>query len=300
MQSQIIIKINQVIDHIESTLSEEQSLKKLAQIANMSKFHFHRTFKLVTQESPNEYLNRKRIEKIASLLLFKPDESISNLSFKYGFQNLSSFSRSFKKYYGFSASELKQKTKRQLSIKTSNNSKIGQTLISSNEYLCSIEKTKDWMDEKAEITTQYIPEIKLAYVRHWGNPYTIHEAFDKLLAWCQNVHYDSKGKDYFTLFHDNPNLTIEYKIQQSACIEIRKQTNLSSTISTLSIPAQKYVIGKFQLSDHEFEMAWDSMIVWINEKNISTTDGHIFERFLNNSLFDDSSMYQVEIGIPIK
>ena len=300
MHYEIVLRINKVIDHIEEHLCEEHQLEKLAQIANLSKFHFHRTFKIITQETPNEYINRKRIEKIASLLIHNRNESISNLSFRYGFQNLSSFSRSFKKYYGYSASELKQKTKKQTQIKSSKNSKIGKTSILSKDYLCKVEKIKEWMTTRTEISVKHIPEVTLAYVRHWGNPYTIHQAFDKLLVWCKNAKYDSKEKIYFTLFHDNPTLTVDYKIQQSACIEISKQTKLSQKISMLSIPAQKYVIGKFQLTDQEFEMAWNSMIIWMNENNISANDGHRFERFLNNSLFDNSSKYQVEIGIPIK
>lgn len=300
MHSEITDRINKVIDHIEEYLCEEHQLEKLAQISFLSKFHFQRTFKMITQETPNEYINRKRIEKIASLLIHNTNESISNLSLKYGFQNLSSFSRSFKKYYGFSASELKQKVKRQITIETSKNSKIGKTTILFEDYLYNVEKIKEWMKIKAEIGVKHLPEITLAYVRHWGNPYTIHQAFDKLLAWCNNVNYDLKDKSFFTLFHDNPNLTIDYKIQQSACVEISEQIKRSKKISTLSIPSRKYVIGKFQLVDEEFEMAWNSMVIWMNENNIHAIEGQRFERFLNNSLFDNSSNYQVEIGIPIK
>lgn len=299
MHSEIIVRINRVIDHIEEHLCEENQLEKLAQISFLSKFHFQRTFKMITQETPNEYINRKRIEKIASLLIHNTNESISNLSFKYGFRNFSSFSRSFKKYYGFSASELKQNTKRQISIETSKNSKIGKTTILSEDYLYKVENIKEWMTTKAKISVKHIPEITLAYVRHWGNPYTIHQAFDKLLVWCNNVNYETKDKSFFTLFHDNPALTVDYKIQQSACIEINEQPITTHKISTLKIPHQKYVIGKFQLTGQEFEMAWDSMIIWMNKNNINSKDGHRFEKFINNSLFGNSSKYQVEIGIPV-
>lgn len=70
-------------------------------------------------------------------------------------------------------------------------------------------------------------------------------------------------------------------------------------ISVLRLPSQKYVIGKFELKDVEFEMAWNSMLVWINENNLKIKDGPRYERFLHNSLFDNSSTYQVEIGITV-
>ncbi len=299
MHSGLIIRINKVIDHIEKHISEEHSLEKLAEIANLSKFHFHRTFKFITQETPNDYITRKRIEKIASLLVHDPKQSIAGLSFYYGFQNLSSFSRSFKKYFGFSASQLRKRVKNRTGIDPSLNSKIGKTTFLSKTDLSESEKLKEWMASKAAISVKVIPEVSLAFIRHWGSPYTIHKAFDKLLDWCKAFDNNQIGDDYFTLFHDNPSLTIDYKIQQSACVETKNIVSLKHEISVLKIPSQKYLIGKFELNDREFEMAWNSMIFWLNKNNLRAKDGHRFERFLNNSLFDDSPTYQVEIGIPI-
>lgn len=299
MHSEIIIKINKVIDHIEKNLCEEQPLEKLTAIAGLSKFHFHRTFKMITHETPNEYVNRKRIERIASLLINNTDQSISDLSYKYGFENLSTFSRSFKKYYGFSASELQKGIKNRTGLDSFQNSKIGKTTILSDTYLYGAKKLREWMLSNAKISVKFLPEITLAYVRHWGSPYSIHEAFDKLLDWRKTVDNDLVGEDYFTIFHDNPSLTDEYKIQQSACVEIINKEVGKKEISVLHIPAQKYLIGKFELTDSEFEMAWNTMIIWINENNLNAKEGYRFERFLNSSLFDVSANYQVEIGIPI-
>jgi len=300
MHSKIVIRINKIIDYIEEHLCEELTLEKLAQVANLSKFHFHRTFKLITQETPNEYIIRKRIEKIASLLIHNTDESISNLSVIYGFQNLSSFSRSFKKYYGFSASELKKSVLSQTQFKPLKNSKIGKTSFFSKTYLSEYKKINEWMESNAKMIVQLLPKVSLAYVRHWGSPYTINEAFDKLLDWQNKDSVSQVYGDYFTLFHDNPSLTVDYKIQQSACVEIKKLNDIEDEISVLHIPAQKYVIGKFDLVDTEFEMAWNSMIVWINKNNLKIKDGPRFERFLNHSLFNNSSNYQVEIGITVR
>lgn len=299
MHSEIIIRINKVIDHIEKHLSNELTLDKLAQIANLSKFHFHRTFKLITRETPNEYIIRKRIEKIASLLMVGVDTSISDLSATYGFQNLSSFSRSFRKQYGCSATQFKKGVRSREETGNLRNSKIGKISALSQNYLYASEKLKDWMAEKAEIAVKFLPEVQVAYVRHWGSPYTIDKAFDKLQKWCKTNDPWRLGENYFILFHDNPTLTDDYKIQQSACIEIKNQDFTKPGISVLSIPSQKYVLGKFSVTDGEFEMAWNSMVLWINEHNLNVKDGHRFEKFLENSLFDSSPVYQIEIGIPI-
>lgn len=300
MHSEIVLKINTVIDYIENHLSEKLPLEKLSEIGNLSKFHFHRSFKMITQETPNEYIIRKRIEKIASLLTVGTQESISDLSAEFGFENLSSFSRSFKKHYGYSASEFKRRLKSQPQIKRAENSKIGKTSILSKAYIYESEKLKSWMTIKATINVQFCPEISLAYVRHWGSPYTINEAFDKLQAWTRSYDKDQIGENYYTLFHDNPSLTDDYKIQQSACVEVKNPEALKGEISLLNLPSQKYLMGQFELTETEFGMAWDSMIIWINENDLKPKEGPRFEKFLDRCLFDDSQTFKVALGIPLK
>ncbi len=301
MNSGLINRVNKVIDHIEQHLPEEHQLEELAQVANLSKFHFHRTFKIITKETPNEYIIRKRVEKIASQLIYGTDKTISDLSFEYGFENLSSFSRTFKKFYGFSASQLKRNAID--SLAKLNNSKIGKTLNVYEDYICNASEIKNWMHKHADIKIQYLPEIKLAYVRHWGSPYTIHEAFDTLLKRFDfDRNSEAREKHFVTLFHDNPSLTIDYKIQQSAGVEIDEMPfkNIDE-VSMLSIPSQKYVVGKYELLSHEFELAWNSLIIWLNERNIQAANGYRFEKFLNDSIVNKgSSTYKVEIAIPIK
>jgi len=300
MHNQILIRINQVIDYIERHISEELPLDKLARIANMSKFHFHRTFKLITNEAPNEYVTRKRIEKVASLLTLNSNEKISYLSTKYGFENLSSFSRAFKKYYGISATKFRNQAKSNSTIHPPENSKIGKTSILSKAYLYESEKLKAWMNKKANISVQFLPKTKLAYVRHWGSPYTIHVAFEELTKWSKSKATGLVGDKYYILFHDNPSLTEEFKIQQSAGVEIKTVNTSFSDISTMDMPSQKYLIGQFNLTENEFGKAWDSMIIWINEHNLKPKEGSRFERFTAQNLFKKSDSYQVEIGIPIK
>ena len=298
MHSEAIIRINKVIDRIEKELSNDHSLSDLAETAHMSKFHFHRTFKLITRETPHEYIARKRIEKIASLFSIGDKRPVSELASAYGFQNLSSFSRAFKKYYGCSATQFRKKLKSVEGAGILKNSKIGKTLEAGHTYLYDSEKLKNWMAKKAQIEVRLLPEVKVAYVRHWGSPYTVDEAFEKLGSWTANRDEQMLGAHYI-LFHDNPNLTEEYKIQQSACVEIKNGKVDKGTVSMLQIPSQKYAVGKFELTETEFELAWNSMILWLNEKNLRAKDGYRFEKFQNNSLFDESKVFRVEIGIPV-
>ncbi len=64
-----IERINRVIDYIELNLANEIKLDDLAQIACLSKFHFHRIFLSFTNEPLYSFLTRLRTERSAGLLL---------------------------------------------------------------------------------------------------------------------------------------------------------------------------------------------------------------------------------------
>ncbi len=130
-------RINTVIDFIDENLDEELSLDFLSELAFFSPFHFHRVFRLITGETPNSFIFRKRIEKIASILLVGTDESLNDLALRYGFSNGNSFSRAFKKYYGVNPSEYKE-----------NFSKIGVEVLTYEKYICSINHIKNTCDER--------------------------------------------------------------------------------------------------------------------------------------------------------
>ena len=52
--------VNQVVDYIQSNLQEKIELTTLANLANISHFHFHRIFKSVMNENVGEYVQRVR------------------------------------------------------------------------------------------------------------------------------------------------------------------------------------------------------------------------------------------------
>lgn len=98
MQEEYIHRINKVLTYIDENLNNELSLKTLSNVAYYSPFHLHRLFKAITNETLNTYITRKRIERTAMMLIHNKEYSITEIAYKYGFKNDSTFSRTFKNY----------------------------------------------------------------------------------------------------------------------------------------------------------------------------------------------------------
>lgn len=90
-------------DYIEANFDKKTEIETIARIANISTFHFFRTFKQVFNISPHQYILSLRLKKAAQLLK-KRQNSITDIAYQVGFADIHAFSKAFKKNYSTSPS----------------------------------------------------------------------------------------------------------------------------------------------------------------------------------------------------
>ncbi|MDB5032828.1 MAG: transcriptional regulator, AraC family [Chlorobi bacterium] len=88
-------------EFIDDNLAEQISLADMARTACLSPHHFLRLFKHAFQETPHQYLTRKRLEW-AQDLLTSTERSITDICVSIGFESLGSFSWLFRRRFGAS------------------------------------------------------------------------------------------------------------------------------------------------------------------------------------------------------
>lgn len=86
------------------------SLEELSRACSLSKTTFIRKFKAAYGSSPSSYLEKERLEAARHFLLVTPD-SISEIAFRLGYGSPSAFDRAFKKHFGESPREAREKAK---------------------------------------------------------------------------------------------------------------------------------------------------------------------------------------------
>ncbi len=103
-------RFNPVFQYIDNHFQEKISIEELAQVANLSRYHFSRLFKEMTNKTPNEYLNQIRINKAETLLKYS-DMNVTEVALSTGFSDPNYFSRLYKKYKRVTPSSVqRQKT----------------------------------------------------------------------------------------------------------------------------------------------------------------------------------------------
>ncbi|MBP5491294.1 MAG: AraC family transcriptional regulator [Clostridiales bacterium] len=98
------VKFKSLINHINSHFMDEISLEWAADYVGFSKYHFARLFKEYTDVTFYDFLLHRRMQA-AKVLLTDTDKTITEIAFQAGFNNLTSFTRSFKNTTGQTPSE---------------------------------------------------------------------------------------------------------------------------------------------------------------------------------------------------
>jgi len=102
----LLRKLMHAKKYIDVNFSKNLNVSEIAKAARLSEYHFYRLFREAFSLSPQQYIIRKRLSVAYDILKYEK-RSVSETAIMTGFGDIHSFSKSFRKYFGFSPSELR-------------------------------------------------------------------------------------------------------------------------------------------------------------------------------------------------
>ena len=94
-------RIRIALNYIRKNIGNKIMVKELADSTSLSMEHFIRLFKKETGETPNMYITRVKMER-AMVLLATSNANIKSIALTLGYDDLSYFTRTFKRFSGVS------------------------------------------------------------------------------------------------------------------------------------------------------------------------------------------------------
>ena len=153
-----------------------------------------------------------------------------------------------------------------------------------------------------KVDVKEMPEMHVAYIRHIGPYNQIGGAFEKLMKWA-----GPRGLLRFPetkmlgVYHDNPEIAEESKLQSSACITVPEDTKVEGEVGTMSIPGGLFAVGHVEVNQDQFGEAWDKLMgEWLPESGYQPDDRPCYELYLNDPKQHPEGKFIIDICEPVK
>jgi len=100
-RAELYRRLHRARDFMEANLDQPLTIPQIAQEAWVSPYHFLRQFKQTFDETPHQYLTRRRLDRAQALLL-RTEMPVTDVRSAVGFESLGSFSDLFRQRLGMS------------------------------------------------------------------------------------------------------------------------------------------------------------------------------------------------------
>lgn len=102
--------LNEITLYIDNNLSQEIDYQHIAKMLGVNVFTMQRLFSIIAGIPIGEYI-RKRKLSCAAFDLYQNKMRVMDVAIKYGYENATSFSRSFENFHGIKPSKINKTTK---------------------------------------------------------------------------------------------------------------------------------------------------------------------------------------------
>lgn len=267
--------IYNTINFIENNYNKQISIQELENVSCYSYRNIQRIFKYTCNETIGEYQTRLKLENAYKLILYSKD-NLSSIAYNVGFESLSSFSKAFKKHFGFPPKQAKS----------------DKVLLLKN---FAIKATPIETQIKPEII--FIPEKKVYYQS--TNTYYVNEEIELLWEEFSANNFPNSSADFFGVIADEPLITEEIKCRYDACCSLQPINK--------KLPS-KFIFGG-QYAKFIHHGSYDTIVEtykniyagWILTSQLEFSNTPIIEQYIHHSTNTDSEKnYVTAILLPLK
>lgn len=308
-------RINRVLNYIDANLDQPLDGAHLADIANFSRFHFHRIFAAWMGETLGSYAQRRRLEKAAFRLSCGSHETVLETALAMGFQSGEAFARAFKLKFGCTPSAWRDTTLERLKTQAgaiglqpgnpkSNPDQIVGNFHQEDERALSESDGSYQLAEAVAMDVRLIdlPKARVAYQRLIGPYGPAIGVFwrDTIAPWMHSNGFSDQT--CYGIGYDDPSLTPASKCRYDACVEVPAHFVASSQVDVQTLPGGRYAVASFKGKTEHIANAWMWLTrEWMPSSGLQCDDRPCFEMFSARTALDPlTGQFSCNICIPVR
>lgn len=267
------------------------------------RFISNRIFAAHVGETLGSYLTRRRVEQAASRLASQPRLSVLNVALSVGFGSPEAFARAFKKHFGCSPSQWKERPAGAVAEEDSKlgqaNRRPGQANARGPGYTESMAQTLS--SSPLRVAVQMRPAVRIAYLRYQGPFGEPVGQFWQEVVYSWMVSNDLLGAARFGISHDDPQVTAKGKCRYDAGVEVSRDFVPSQNAQITTISGGLYACTKFKGTSSEIMSTWERILrEWLPASGYQLDARPYFEYYPSDGEYDEKTgAFTCELCIPI-
>ncbi|MBO1256198.1 effector binding domain-containing protein [Alteromonas sp. 5E99-2] len=281
--------IQKGIEFIEDNLDKPIPLTTISAHANISHWHFQRIFKALTNETLKSYVRSRRIANSMDSL-FDQRLSILDVAIASGFESHEAYTRAFKKLFGYSPSEYRQRAAQPLIIKKAR---------FDHEYLANLNQNLTLEPRLYVSEEKHLIGVKVEVIGIESDKTNIAEKLPKLwqdfIPRLSEINHKIEGTCY-GIINVEENDDGEQRLFYTACTEVSKVVQIPKDMTYSTLPPQQYAEFKHhgltntEHFNHTISYIYSS---WLLRSNMKHTYGPDVETYGPEFKYDsnDSVVY---------
>ncbi|MBX7146081.1 MAG: AraC family transcriptional regulator [Alphaproteobacteria bacterium] len=271
-------RLNRVITYIYDHLNEPLDLLKLADIACMSPYHWHRLYHALYGETIADTVKRLRLQKAATYLSHT-ELSPAIIAKKSGYPNLQSFTRLFKQEYGLPPAQYRKK---------------------GNHHQFQLLSKQSLSEQNYPVIIRHVSDLKIVALNHQGSYIDIGKAFYKLFTWLGAHDLVTTNQRMLGIYFDDPSITAEKDLKSQAAMVIENHFNVNPPIISSYIHGGLYAVLRYIGPYASMRAAYQWLYgQWLPQSAFETTDQPIFEEYINNPRDVSATELITDIYLPL-
>ncbi|MBX5100625.1 AraC family transcriptional regulator [Rhizobium lentis] len=253
-------RLRRVSAYIHDHLDEELDMERLAEIACLSSYHWHRIYRAIYGETLAATVKRLRLHRAAGEIV-RTELTVSEIAKRSGYPNLQSFNRIFKSVYGIPPARYRKEGSH-TAFELSPNG-----------------KTKAMFN----VTIREIEPTELIGVAHTGSYMQIGKAFETLFGTLYARGLARPDMRMIGVYLDDPDIVPAEKLRSIACVTGTSDLPADPPLERRTIEGGPYAVLRHKGPYADMYKAYQWLYSeWLPKSGRQLKDSVMFEEYLNN------------------
>jgi len=271
-------RISRVIDYIYSNPSADLSLDCLADVAAMSRFHWHRVFSALTGESCAQIVRRVRMHR-AAFWLVQTEWPLAKIAREVGYNNTQSFTRAFREVFDAKPLEIR---------------------AAQAQHVLTL-RCKEGDEDMYGVKVEDAPERRLAAMAHVGAYNGVSKSYEKVAAVFTIRDLWKHARGMVGIYYDDPSTVPEAELRSYAAVELADDVVVPDPLEEVLIRSDESAVlvmkGAYTGLQEAYEWLYGQ---WLPQSGLMPADQPSYEIYLNSPMDTAPADLLTQIYVPLQ